>query len=208
MDTTTSRSLRFQKGHVPVLSTYGTAYVLVLRGGSGGIHAKANTIEACPEGRCGRPPTLGAPETRRIDEDRSEPSWHLEISEIPFRELVCTKYLKQMAGTKYPIPGSWYHVLCTKYLVPKHLVPSILYQSFGAKYFVPGPSYQSTWYRVPGTKFLVPKLGHKTLVPSTCTIKGPQTELRSLQHKAIRVPWSAGSHDITRPALTNARLSW
>ena len=42
------------------------------------------------------------------------------------------------------------------------------------------------------------------MVPSPCTNKGLQTELRSLHHKAGKVPWFSGRQNITRPSWYHA----
>ena len=72
---------------------------------------------------------------------------------------------------KYLVPSTWYQVLGSKYLVQvpgtKYLVPSTLYRVLGTRYLV-----LSTWYQVLATKYLVPStgyqvLGTKYLVPGT-----------------------------------------
>ena len=97
-----------------------------------------STEGACPAGRRGRLPTVGALEPEELIEAycTSRPSWYREIPEKAFRELVYTR--------QYLVPNTWYDLLGTI-----DLVPSTWYDVLGTKCLVPNTWYfiPSDWYR-------------------------------------------------------------
>ena len=87
----------------------------------------------------GRPPSLGALESQRLDQEMSRSSWCLAISEQAFRELAGSRYLER---------STWCQVVGTKY-------------AGGTKYLVSRAWYPRPWYRV-----LVPSNWYKAFVPT------------------------------------------